>query len=403
MTPSDQRLQGRDILLVSSDDWEAGLKTSKHQLTSRLALDNRVLFVESIGLRRPSAGSKRDKGRIAKKVRRFLAGPQPKADNLWVFTPLAIPLHDRPWARRFNAWFVSWSVWRTARKLGFQRPLLWMFLPSAAGLVGRCGESLVIYYNVDDFAQFTGSHKPTVVAMDEQLTRAADVVFATSEPLTERKRELNPNTYQAPHGVDYQHFRAALDGPPPPPELAGLVGSGPIIGYWGWINDYFALDEIATAAEARPEWQFVLIGAAVVDVSRLESLPNVHLLGSRPYEVLPQYAAHCDVLLIPFRINELTHHVNPLKLREYLAAGVPVVSTPMPDVVATKAAKYGEAVELAETGPEFIAAIEQQLAVPKSERAEAISALVADESWEARLARVSERVLEAEANKGAGR
>ena len=381
-----ETLTGRDILLVSSDDFEAGLKTSKHQLTARLVERNRVLFIESVGLRRPTASGK-DVGRIRKKIARFLAGPQQREENLWVFTPLVIPLHDRAWARRFNAWFMARCIRKVARKLGFRDTLLWMFLPSAAGVVGRCGESQVVYYNVDDFSQFTGSHAGTIQVLDDKLTQGADVVFSSSQILADQKRALNPNTHYSPHGVDYGHFRAALESPSGPADAADLAH--PVIGYWGWIADYFDLDAVNAIAD-REDWTVLLIGESTIDLAALEARPNVRVLGSRPYEQLPAYAALCDVLLIPRIIRPLTERMNPLKLREYLATGRPVVSSPLPEVVLAKERKYGEAVRLAQSPEEWVAQVEALLSEPMDP--ETISALVADETWEARLAEVSAQI-----------
>lgn len=381
-----ETLAGRDILLVSSDDFEAGLKTSKHQLTARLVERNRVLFIESVGLRRPTASGK-DVGRIKQKIRRFLAGPQQREENLWVFTPLVIPLHDQPWARRFNAWFMARGIRQVARELGFVDPLLWMFLPSAAGIVGRCGEAGVVYYNVDDFSQFSGSHAGTIQALDDELTRRAAVVFSSSEILADQKRALNPNTYYSPHGVDYDHFRRALDAPETPADAADLTR--PVIGYWGWIADYFDLDAAGAIAE-REDWTLLLVGESTIDLSRLAGRPHVRILGSRPYEQLPAYAAVCDVLLIPRLRNPLTERMNPLKLREYLATGRPVVSSPLPEVAVAATRKYAKAVRLAETPDEWVAAVEAFLANPPNPAE--VSALVADETWDARLAEVSSRI-----------
>jgi len=381
-----ETIAGRDILLISSDDFEAGLKTSKHQLTALLVERNRVLFIESIGLRRPTASGK-DVGRIKKKIARFLAGPQRREENLWVFTPLVIPLHDQAWARRFNAWFMARCVRQVARQVGFRDPLLWMFLPSAAGIVGRCGESCVIYYNVDDFSQFSGSHAGTIQALDDDLTRRADIVFSSSQTLADQKRALNPNTYYSPHGVDYEHFRSTLDGPAPPADAADL--RGPVIGYWGWVADYFDLDAVCAIAD-RADWTVLLIGESTIDLSRLVGRPNVRILGSRPYAQLPAYAALCDVLLIPRLRNPLTERMNPLKLREYLATGRPVVSSPLPEVAVAAARKYGTAVRLATTPAEWVAEVADLLATPPDPAA--VSALVADETWEARLAEVWSRI-----------
>jgi len=391
-------LRGRDILLLSSDDYEAGLKTSKHQLTECLSRHNRILFVESVGLRRPAARAK-DLGRIRQKVARFVAGPQKRADNLWVYTPLAIPLHQRPLVRAFNDRFVSFCIRRAAQTLGFCDPLLWIFLPTVAGVAGRCGERLLLYYCVDDFAQFTGSDVAVINALDRELTCKSDVVFASAESLADRKRILNPNTHYIPHGVDVEHFRRAVDGMAVPADIADL--RGPVITYWGWISDYFDQDAVADMATTHPEWNILLIGESTVDLSWLRSFANVRILGTRPYETLPGYAARSDVLLILRKVTALTRSMNPLKLREYLATGRPVVSSPLPEVQACCDTKYKGAVTVAESPHGVTAAVEAFLASATPERAARIAALVADESWEVRLTRISREILAVEAQRDA--
>lgn len=396
-TATEPGLRGRDILLVSSDDYDAGLKTSKHQLTACLSRHNRILFVESVGLRRPAARPK-DLGRIRRKVARFLAGPQRREENLWVYTPLVIPFHESALARAFNDRFLSFCIRRASRTLGFHDPLLWIFLPTAAGIAGRCGERMLVYYCVDDFAQFTGSDVAVVNALDRELTQKADVVFASAEALADRKRVLNPNTHYIPHGVDIEHFRQALDGPAVPADIADL--RGPVITYWGWLSDYFDQDAVAAMAAAHPEWNILLIGESTVDLSRLEAFANVRILGTRPYETLPAYAARSDVLLILRKVTALTRSMNPLKLREYLATGRPVVSSPLPEVVACCDTKYKGAVAIADSPAGVTAAVEGFLATATPERAAQIASSVADESWEARLNLISREILAVEERRG---
>ncbi|HIE50782.1 MAG TPA: glycosyltransferase family 1 protein [Armatimonadetes bacterium] len=381
-------LEGRDIILFSSDDYECGLTTSKHQLTKRLAGHNRVLFVESIGLRRPRA-TKRDLGRILRKLVSFCRFYRRIDEHLIVYTPLVLPFHDLPTVRWLNRLLLSATLRFVCRWLRFRRPLLWIFLPTAADLVGQFGEECVIYYNVDDFAQFTGSDVKTITALDEQLTRTADIVFTSARNLYQRKRPLNPNTHYLPHGVEVEHFARALgESLPRPSDIAAIPP--PIIGYYGFIGDYFDTDLVAGIADARPQWSVVLIGESRLDLSDLTARPNVYWLGPKPYEELPAYAAAFDVALLARKLNPLTRSMNPLKLREYLAAGRPVVSVPMPEVVSA----YGDLVYIADDAPGFVAAIEEILATDTPAARRHRAAAVASESWEAKLERISRLIEE---------
>jgi hypothetical protein len=151
--------------------------------------------------------------------------------------------------------------------------------------------------------------------------------------LQEAKKGWNPNTILVTHGVDYEHFsRAVREDLPCPPDIADIPH--PRLGFFGLIRDWVDLDLLAEVARKRPDWHIVMIGDAdsTVDLAPYRALPNMHFLGRRPYADLPAYCKAFDVGLIPFKINELTKAVNPIKLREYLAAGLPVVSTPLPEV-----------------------------------------------------------------------
>src|SRR2546427_6671811 len=167
--------------------------------------------------------------------------------------------------------------------------------------------------------------------MEQDLIRRAHVVFTSAEKLYGERQSLNPHTYYIPHGVDVAHFAGALD---PSTEVpADMCGRPhPVIGFFGLLADWVDLELVRMVAVARPDWSVVLIGKATTDLRPLRGLANVHLLGQKPYSTLPHYCRGFDVGIIPFRKNDLTVRANPLKLREYLAAGLPVVSAPPPGV-----------------------------------------------------------------------
>src|SRR5262249_13556278 len=190
------------------------------------------------------------------------------------------------------------------------------------------GEKLCIYYCIDEWSQFSYIDRK-MAETEERLIERADAIFAATSALAERKRARNPRTFLAPHGVDHALFARALDDATELPEdLAALPR--PIIGFYGTLQTWVDFDLLATIAARRPGWSFVLLGQALTDVGKIARLPNVHLLGRRPHADLPAYCKGFDVGIIPYLIDERSEFVNPIKLREYLSAGLPVVSTPVP-------------------------------------------------------------------------
>ena len=210
--------------------------------------------------------------------------------------------------------------------------------------------------------------------------------MTTSSALQEAKQPLNPNTIFVPHGVDYEHFsRAVTEDLPVPPDIANIPH--PRLGFIGLIRDWVDLDLLAEVARRRPDWHIVMIGDSTVDLAPYRSLSNMHFLGRKSYAELPAYCRQFDVGLIPFKLNELTRAVNPIKLREYLAAGLPVVSTPLPEV-----ALYERLVNLADSPEGFVrgvaAGLNGQADVPRATRAASMS----HETWPAKLAQITDNL-----------
>jgi len=240
-----------------------------------------------------------------------------------------------------------------------------------------------VYYCTDDYSAMPGVNERVVRLMDEETTRKSDLVFVASETLLVPKRRLNPNVYVSPHGVDVNHFGQAQDSRlPVPPEMLGM--SHPIVGFFGLIERWIDLDLIRFLAESRPQWTFVMIGRLASPAEQLQRLPNVHFLGKRPYEDLPMYGKHFDVGILPYHLNRQVIHANPLKLREYLAMGKPVVS-----VSTNEIEKYAEVIEIAHSPEEFLAKLDSALSRP-STQADVQRRLdrVANESWDAQVDRV---------------
>lgn len=376
-------IEGNDIIYFSND-WDGDPLSKKH-IALRLAQKNRVLWVNSTGNRNPTA-SVRDLRRAWKKLRQSFRGCRPVANNISVFSPLVIPFHGNRAARWLNRRLLRWSLGRACRKLGFQDPITWTFVPSSADVVGSLGERLVIYHCVDEFSKFTGTDETAILEMERGLMEKADMVVVSSSRLYETKHRYNPNTFLVTHGVDVAHFRSAcLPATEAPSDCAEL--RRPVIGFFGLIADWVDLDVVRYLACAKPDWSLLLIGEVQTDTSALRDLSNVHILGRRSYQSLPAYCKAFDVAILPFVVNELTVAANPLKLREYLAAGLPVVATPLPEVL-----KLNGLVRMARTPGEFLHQIEALLNDGRCGPDHAVSALMDVESWDQKVEDLSEIV-----------
>jgi glycosyltransferase involved in cell wall biosynthesis len=372
---ASKELRGCDIVCFSND-WN-GDPLSKTHLMRILSRDNRILWVNSLGNRAPQA-SRSDAARIWRKVSDAREGVKEVEPNLFVTGPLALPFYGPvlgPVARRVNASLVRAQVVKAMRRLGFRRPISWSFLPSAAPIAGYLGEQTVIYHCVDEFSAFSDAGA-RIAEMEADLCSRADLVITSAERLQRAKEGFNPNTVLVKHGVDHTHFAKALDpATEVPADMAGLPR--PIIGFYGLIADWVDLDLIRAVADANPRGSVVLLGKASTDLSVLEGAPNIHMLGRKAYAELPAYSKGWDVALMPFRMNELTLSSNPLKVREYLASGLPVVSTPVPEVEALGMCR------IAGTPEAFVAQVEE--AIQEGGLSAARSHAIASESWDARV------------------
>jgi len=371
-------LRGREIVTFSTD-WD-GDPLSKMHIMRILAKENRILWVNSIGNRAPRANA-HDLKRAWKKLASAAQGVREVEPNLHVLSPLALPLYGSEAARAANRALLRFQIWGAMERLRFGKGKMisWSFLPASAPVSGTLGEELVVYHCVDEFSAFSDTNGRHIAELEERLLRRAHLCITSAERLRESKAKVNPNTVLVRHGVDFDHFVRACDPATKVPEDVARLPK-PVIGFFGLVADWVDLGVFEACARRHPEWSVVILGkvAPGVDVGRLRALPNVHFLGRKPYAELPGYCKAFDVALMPFKWNELTLNANPLKVREYLAAGLPVVSTPLPEVEQVGLCK------LAKTPEEAVREVEACLREgggPSRERAQRIF----HESWQARV------------------
>jgi glycosyltransferase involved in cell wall biosynthesis len=366
-------------IIAFAKDWHED-PTSNHHVLRELARSRRVVWLNSIATRTPSLSSGRDLGKIVRKLREFATGPINVENDLWVYTPLALPFPHSSVARSVNRQVLRATIRMLRLRLGIKAFQLWTFLPNVGDYVGTLGETSAVYYCVDEWSMFGYLDRAQTVAAEHALLQKVDVVFAINSALAAAKRAVNPNTFESPHGVDHAAFARALDPTTTvPSDLEALPH--PRLGFYGTLRDWVDFELLAQVARARPQWHIALIGQELCDTSAIRNLPNVHLLGQKPHGELPAYCKGFDVGIIPYRIDARMEFVNPLKLREYLSAGLPVVSTPVPEVK-----RFPGLARIAATPDEFISAIEAAL-VDHTTRA-ARSAAMSSETWAARVAKL---------------
>ncbi len=388
-------MHGESIVCFAKD-WSED-PTSNNHVMKMLGRDNQVVWLNSISTRTPDFKSGRDLGKIAKKLKGFAKGPIDVEAGLHVYTPIVLPFPHSRAATTANGQILRGSVSLLRKKYGMGKDFqLWSFIPTAVKYVGKLGESFVVYYCTDEWSHFSYVDGPKIVAMEKELCERADIVFTTAKTLLERKKQYNPETHLASHGVDVAHFAQALD---PKTELAPEVRDikGPVIGFVGLIQDWVDTDAIAYLAEKKPDWTFVVIGKSLVDVSHLNK-PNIRLLGRKAYAELPPYMKRFDIGLIPFRLNELTRNVNPIKLREYFSAGLPVVSSDIPEVRHYADYEFGEkegalGCGVYRTHDELLALCEKALVADTPGARKKRSQAMLAETWEKKVEALGNHIL----------
>ncbi len=378
------------IICLSSVDWEP-LWTRKQQIMSRLIPEDQVLYIEA-----PITVLSAFKDpRLRFKWTLWLKGLRQQAEKLQLYSPPPIlPFGNMyPWINSLNQRWLAFWVKKMVKKAGFKpgEAVVWTYLPTSLKLAQKLKPHKLIYDCVDEHSEYQGLiNKEAMLSMERELLQNCDLVFVTAPGLWESKSPFASNIHLLPNAADLELFGQTLKPETVlAPELAALPQ--PILGFVGVIHNWIDLDVLTYLAQKKPEWSLVLVGpvGAGVDVSRLAELPNVHFVGSQPKEKLPSYLKGFAVCLNPFRQNELTRQVSPLKFYEYLASGRPIVSSQMPGVQ-----EFAEIIEIAENQADFLSAVERALAAESPAAQQKRLEAAAQNSWESRVEFMRSRVQE---------
>lgn len=356
-------------MVMLAEDWGKHPSSSQH-LARELAKFHDITWVNSIGLRAPRLNLS-DMGRVFKKIQSMLTyhshtSPHTlRGEEYWqpqIIDPMAIPFHGQGWARWLNQKLISRKLFDVLEKnsseingrdsIVKEKPILWLSLPSAMPLLGKINECFSIYYCGDDFSALEGVDHDVISKLEDELVKKVDLIIVASERLS--KKFPSDKTIFIPHGVADYFYEAPDERPCDLPE-------GPVAGFYGSLSGWVDQQLLIRTARKMRHWNFVIIGPQRCFVEHLKREPNIYLLGAKDHRELPNYIHHWQVSLLPFKNNAQIRACNPLKLREYMAVGKPIVSTDFPALHA-----YKDWVSIAK-GDAFAAAIEQAAAeIPKA-------------------------------------
>jgi glycosyltransferase involved in cell wall biosynthesis len=382
-----------DPLVVFGDDWGRHVSTMQH-LFRHIMPDHPVIWVNAIGHRKPSLNLP-DVRRAAEKLWAGARGGSTQAEPglagagvpKAIIEPRVLPWHDVGPVHALNTQVLVRAVRRALDALGRRRPpVLITGSPPAVGVVGRLGEAASLYFCMDDFLHLPGVSAEMIAPLERRLLEVVDAVVATAASLTQSKRPASGVAYHLPQGVNYEHFATPQSEPQ---DLRHVPR--PRIGFAGALSACVDQELVARVADTYRNCSVVLVGPTAREVVDQASLtrPNIHLLGGRPYRVLPAYVQHFDVGIIPYVLNDWTRAVDPLKLLEYLAAGLPVVCSAIPE-----ARKYAGAITIAPDRDTFVRAVGAALASDRALVRGRAQELARQHTWTRRAAELLEIIRE---------
>jgi hypothetical protein len=382
-------ITGQNIICFGSSTWQyPGLQ----QTIMRLLADrNRILYVNALGSRNVSFKLSQC-GFYLKRIQRLFQANQAMSENAMVCNPLFIPFVYSNLTTKLNRILLRVQFNRLLRRINYQKYILWVGTPTAASFLDLFDPSLTIYNPVDRYHAFSFVNGEKIRAFERQIASRANAIICTSDAIRTDMSAFNHHAYTVTHGVDVNHFHAALNQENRLEDIDDLPK--PIIGYFGGLSERVDYQLIRKVAGRYPEASIVLIGKKLAPLTELDDLANVHVLGFRDFSLLPHYMKRFAVCLIPYHVNELMEAVDPIKLREYLCQGKAVVSVDLPEV-----RKLGDLVYIGRDGGEFVEMVGKALAEKSSALVEARIEAARQCEWPVKMAEIAEIVNNAFARK----
>jgi len=358
---------------------------------------NRVIFVNSISMGLPSLANKDLLPRIVRKLRSYAKLSRPTPEGVTVVSPAVVPFFGSRAARSLNRKLLALQIGRLARRGGLSRPILWIAIPTAADMIGEFDERLVVYQVSDKYDANLMDHATdlsTIKRLHERAIDNADIVVYSGQKLLQEAERGRERSFLLEQAVDFDHWSPVGGGGLEVAEAVARIPR-PRLGYFGAIEPWLVDQElIKRAARERPDWQWIFIGNKSRGVE-IESLPNTHFLPPVPYQELPRYAAGFDVCVLPWdTAHSFTSYGSAIKVREYLATGLPVVISPLPEYE-----PMSGVLSIARSQDDWFRLVEEALHEDDPAKARARQAAVAGGTWDARAEWVSSLIEETLAKK----
>ena len=381
-------ISNENIICISSIDWDFIWQGHQEIMSTFAKNGNRVLFIENTGVRVPGI---RDAGRVRKRLVNWFKGIKGFREinkNLYVYSPLLLPLPYSKLSRWINRNFLLGSLNKWSRLMNFGDVIIWTFLPTGTTLdiIDEFGYKCLVYYCIADFNKLANIKR--VQKTEDALISKSDIIFVQGKSLEEKCRRFNDNVHIFPFGVNINIFDSTkgISAGYDYEDMKNI--KKPIIGYIGGIHRHIDFELLAYVAKNNPDCSLVLVGPVQSDTSSLKDMQNIILLGKKDFRLLPGYIKEFDVCIIPYLKSEYTDTVYPTKLNEYHALGKPVVSTDLPEVVAFNQ-ENGNLVLIAKTKEEFIKKIKNALEEESSNLSIERIISAKKHSWDARIEEMS--------------
>jgi len=367
-----------DMLCFGGEDW--WYHNRGHidmQLMRRYAKNGTVVYVNSIVMQKPKFTlGHRFLEKLVRKSKSIFNGLKKTDTDFWVYSPVTLPVHHIAQARRWHGRFLKFQIQRTMDKLGMKNPLIWVACPTACDTAIELNTHSLVYQRTDRFEEYPNVDSRVIGHCDRKLKAAANLTVFVNQTLFEEESQQCRSAIYLDHGVDYDRFAYAEQDPNKPDDIKDIPS--PIVGFFGGIDDHTTnMNLVREVIDLLPEMNFVFVGKASVDCGKLLGKKNVWMLGQKPYEQIPHYGKCFDVAIMPWQQNRWIHACNPIKLKEYLALGKPIVSTPFAELE-----KYLDVVYRCESSEEFTQKIKLALRENCSNRIAARRHKVQEASWE---------------------
>ena len=384
-----------DVICFGGEDWWYHNRGHMDmQLIRCFARKGTTVYINSLVMQKPKLG--RGGGfvrKLTRKTRSIFTGLKKSDAGFWVYSPFSLPLYHISWLRLLNERLVRPQIQHVIHKLRIKNPIIWVVCPTACDIAIKMKKCQLVYLRTDRYEEYPNVDREMIKKYDQRLKAAADLTIFANEALYKEDAEKCKKALYVDHGVDYEMFASAESNQEIPADMASV--RKPIVGFFGGIDDHtFDIDFVKKVIDMLPQMSFVFVGKASSDCSALVAKKNVWMLGQKPYEQITHYGKCFDVAIMPWRQNRWIEACNPIKLKEYLALGKPVVSSPFPELQ-----KYRDVVYQADTPQQFADCIKKAHSENNPELVAKRKQKVVQASWDSKAELVlHELFTEREAN-----